>query len=147
MAGKQYGTPDGQLRHGESVVLYEATRGQVQSCIYYTPGFFLRRNCPRPPFFLKTTVTNHAVHYIPRTYLSYNWKFAHLTTFTNPLPLPLAKPICSLYLWAWVFFFFFFLDSIYKWDHIFVFLCLTSLLIDALSIKKWFPCLELCLKW
>jgi len=63
--------------------------------------------------------SQHAVHYIPRTYLSYKWKFAPLTTFTHfthPQPLPLAKRIFSLYLWAWFF------NSTYKWDHIFVFL-------------------------
>ena len=32
---------------------------------------------------------NHVVHYIPSTYLTYNWKFISLTTFIQfPLSIP-----------------------------------------------------------
>ena len=62
---------------------------------------------------LLTIVTN-AVHYIPMTYLFYNWKFVsfdHFTHFAHQHPPPLATTnlFCSLYLWVLflcVFFFF-----------------------------------------
>ena len=64
--------------------------------------------------------SQHAVHYIPRTYLSYNWKFVPLTTFTHfTTPNP--------YLWQNRSFLCIYehdiFNSTYKWDHIFVFLC------------------------
>ena len=82
------------------------------------------------------------VHYIPLTYLFYSWKFVPL----NPLRLfPLSPhtpswqpPVCSLYLWVCFCFILFvplfcFLDSTYKWNMVFVFLWLISL-IPARSI-------------
>ena len=67
---------------------------------------------------------HHAVHYIPMTYLFYNWKlvcFDPLCQF-HPLPIPLPlwqTPFCSLYLWflfCFVCSFVVFLDSTYKWN-------------------------------
>ena len=47
------------------------------------------------------SLSQHAVHYIPRTYLSYTWKFVlfdHLHPFSSTVNLCLWQPqICSLY--------------------------------------------------
>ena len=71
--------------------------------------------------------SHHDVHYIPMTYLFYNWKFVpfdRLSPISHPHHL-WQPPICSLYLGAHFFFFWFFLDFICKGDHmIFAFLCL-----------------------
>ena len=76
--------------------------------------------------------SHHAVHALPRTQLSYNWKFVpfdYLHPFFSTAPSNLWQPSTySLYLWVWFSFFFFFSDSTYKWEHtVFAFLCLSYL--------------------
>ena len=62
------------------------------------------------------------VHYIPRTYLFYNWKFVPFDPFTHfaysSSPISGHPPMCSLYPWVCFFCFLgvsFFLGSTYKW--------------------------------
>ena len=48
-----------------------------------------------------TTYSHHAVHYIPRTYLFYNWRFVSVNpvhpfhTHTHPSLLQLICPLCE----------------------------------------------------
>ena len=52
--------------------------------------------------------SHHVVHYIPRTYLSYNLKvvpFEHLHLFSSPPTPHLQQPsVCSLFQWAFFFY-------------------------------------------
>ena len=56
-------------------------------------------------------IVANAAHYIPITYLFYNWKLYLLTFSTifahkHPPPLATTNLFCSLYLWLFIFFFF-----------------------------------------
>lgn len=67
------------------------------------------------PFYLKTKklYSHHAVHYIPRTYLTYNWNSYLLTTFTHftaafPASGNHQSVVLSIYEFVSCFFVFFF---------------------------------------
>ena len=70
---------------------------------------------PLPPSLCHTQVCcrHQAIHYVPRAYSSYNWKFVPLTTFIrSPHPLPPAFGNHS--------------NSTYRWNH------------TILSFSDWF---------
>ena len=95
---------------------------------------------------------SHHIHYIPRTYLSYNWKFVpfdHLPPSPprpspcplHPLPL-ITTRIWSLFLRVWLaFFVVIFLDSTYKWD-LTVFVSLSDSFHSRASVDTMVTCLR-----
>ena len=90
-----------------------------------------------------TNYSHHAVHYIPITYLFYDWEFVPLNPFHlfHPYlnPSPLCQPSISfLYLWVsfpllfWLYSLVCLLDPPYKWYHtVLVFFRLISLGISS----------------